>query len=96
MKKTILATLLAAFLIPWTGASAHEAAAQTLELKNGGILFMHPDGTSRMVDAHGKPMDMADGTEMELIDGRAIMMKNKQIWMRHGAPGKGFEGMMKD
>ena len=96
MKKTILATLLAAFLIPWTGASAHEAAAQTLELKGGGILFMHPDGTSRMVDAHGKTMDMADGIEMELKDGRAVIMKNKKIWMRHGPPGKGHEGMMND
>lgn len=32
------------------------------------MLFLHPDGTGRMVDAHGKPMSMADGVEMQLKD----------------------------
>ena len=95
MKRQILATVFAASLIPWIGASAEEIVAEKLELKNGGTLFMHPDGTSRMVDAHGKQMDMADGMEMEMKDGHVMMMKNKTVWMRHGAPGKGQEGMMK-
>ena len=96
MKRAILATVFAASLIPWIGAGADEAVAEKLELKDGGMLYMHPDGTSRMVDAHGKKMDMSDGVEMELKDGRVMMMKNKMIWMRHGAPGKGFEGKMKE
>ena len=96
MKSTILAAVFAASLIPWIGASAEEAVAEKMELKNGGMLFMHPDGTSRMVDADGKPMDMADGMEMEEKGGRVMMMKNKKVWMRHGPPGKGQEGMMKD
>ena len=96
MKNTILAAVFAASLIPWTGASAHEAVAEKLELKNGGMLFLHPDGTNRMVDTHGKQMDMADGVEMEMKDGRVVMMKNKMVWMRHGPPGKGREGMMKE
>lgn len=96
MKKALIATVFAASLIPWIGAGAEEAAAEKLELKNGGTLFMHADGTSRMVDAHGKKTEMADGMEMELKDGRVTMMKNKKIWMRHGPPGKGHEGMMND
>ena len=35
-----------------------EAPAEELALKDGASLFIHPDGTSRMVDAHGKPMRM--------------------------------------
>jgi hypothetical protein len=54
MKKALIATVFAASLIPWIGAGAEEAAAEKLELKNGGTLFMHADGTSRMVDAHEK------------------------------------------
>ena len=95
MKGQILAAVFAASFIPWIGASAEEVVAEKLELKNGGTLFMHPDGTSRMVDAHGKQMDMADGVEMEMKDGRVMMMKNKMVWMLHGVPGKGREGMMK-
>ena len=96
MKRTILAAVLAATCIPWIGVCAEEAVAEKLELKDGGMLFMHPDGTSRMVDAHGKQMDMADGMEMNMKDGRVMMMKNKKVWMRHGPPGKGHEGMMND
>ena len=57
------------------------------------MLFMRLDGTSRMVDAHGKRMEMADGAEMEFKAGRR-MMKNHQVRMRHGPAGKGREGMM--
>ena len=96
MKNTILAAAFVSSLIPWIGASAHEDVAEKLELKNGGTLFMHSDGTSRMVDVHGKQMEMADGMEMEMKDGRVILMKNKMVWMRHGPPGKGQEGMMKE
>lgn len=95
MKKTVLAALFAVAIVPWIAANAEDAVADKLELKDGGMLFMHPDGTSRMVDAHGKKVDMTDGVEMELKDGRVMMMKNKMVWMRHGAPGKGHEGMMK-
>ncbi len=96
MKRIILTAVFAASLILWIGATAHETDPEKLELKDGGTLFLHSDGTSRMVDAHGKQMDMADGMEMELKDGRVILMKNKMVWMRHGTPGKGLEGMMKE
>ena len=95
MKSTILAAVFAAALIPWIGASAEEAAAEKMELKNSGMLFVESDGTGRMVDAHGKQMDMAEGMEMEMKDDHVMMMKNKMVWMRHGAPGKGQEGLMK-
>jgi hypothetical protein len=56
---------------------AEEPPAEKMNLKDGSVLFLHPDGTGRMVDAHGKPMAMADGVAMETADGRMIMMKNK-------------------
>lgn len=96
MKKLLVAMLLTGAMGAWAVAQAEESMAEKLELKDGGTLFLHPDGTSRMVDAHGKKMDMADGKEMELKDGQVIMMQNKKVWMRHGAPGKGHEGMMND
>lgn len=96
MKSTILAAVFAATLIPLVATSAEEAVAEKLELKNGSMLFMHPDGTGRMVDSHGQKMDMDDGVEMEMKDGRVVMMKNKMVWMRHGPTGKGYEGMMKN
>ena len=68
-------------------APATEAPAEELALKDGASLFIHPDGTSRMVDAHGKRMRMNDGVEMETADGRMIMMKNKMIWVSYGKGG---------
>ena len=67
---------------------AEEPPAEKMNLKDGSVLFLHPDGTGRMVDAHGKPMAMADGVAMETADGRMIMMKNKHVWVRYGPPGK--------
>ena len=42
-----------------------------------------------MVDQHGKRIEMHDGIEMQLADGRTVMMKNKKIWVSYGPPGKG-------
>ncbi len=53
-----------------------------LELKNGSFLFISADNTMRMVNSDGKPVEMKDGVEMELINGDLIMMKNKRLW-RH-------------
>ena len=69
-------------------AFAEEPPADQLQLKDGSTLFLHPDGTGRMVDQHGKGMTMADGVVMETVDGRMIVMKNHRIWVRHGPPGK--------
>jgi hypothetical protein len=51
---------------------------EKLDLKDGGTLFLHPDGTSRMVDAHGKKMEMADGKEMELKDCQMVLIQKKE------------------
>ena len=96
MKRLLVAMLLTGAMGTWAVAQAEEAMPEKLDLKDGGTLFLHPDGTSRMVDAHGKKMDMTDGQEMELKDGQVILMQNKKVWMRHGPPGKGHEGMMND
>jgi len=34
-------------------------------------------------------MAMHDGEEMQLADGRVMMMKNKKVWVSYGPPGKG-------
>lgn len=67
---------------------AEEPLAEQIKLEDGSVLFLHPDGTGRMVDVHGKPMSMADGVEMQTADGKIIMMMNKKVWVRYGPPGK--------
>jgi len=58
--------------------------AEKVELKDGTTLYMHADGTGRMVDEHGKSMRMADDMPMEAVDGRVVMMKNNWVWVRMG------------
>ena len=90
MNKTFLAFVLACSVAAGSAVwAADEAQAEKLELKDGSTLYLHPDGTSRMVDQHGKRIDMRDGVEMQLADGRKVMMKNKKIWITYGPPGKG-------
>jgi nitrous oxidase accessory protein NosD len=72
-------------------AGAAEPAADRYDLKDGTSLYVHPDGTMRMVDRHGKPLSMKDGVEMELKDGNTLMMKNRRVWIQVGPPGKGFQ-----
>ena len=96
MKQMVIAAMFAASLGAGTLAAAEPAGDEKLDLKDGGTLFMDADGTSRMVDAHGRKVEMGDGVEMELKDGRKVMMKNHKIWVRHGPPGKGHEGMVND
>ena len=86
MKSLIVALLLTCSLaVP---AYAEEPPAEKVDLKGGSVLFVHPDGTSRMVDVHGKMMSMADGVEMETADGRTLIMLNKKVWVKYGPPGK--------
>ena len=88
MKRALLAIALAyaaGMVVVW----ADEPPAEKLDLKDGSTLYVHPDGTSRMVDQHGKKIDMHDGEEMQLADGRTILMKNKKVWVSYGPPGKG-------
>ena len=92
MKRTWIA--IAVFCLAGAmAAHATEGPAENLKLKDGSSLFIHEDGTGRMVDAHGKPMHMRDGVAMELLDGRMIMMKNKRMWVSYGPPGKGMTVM---
>lgn len=89
MRKTVCALAICGAVGFMTPAIAEEPLPQTLELKDGSTLYLHPDGTGRMIDQHGKPMKMSDGTEMETKDGRVIKMENKRIWVTYGPPGKG-------
>ena len=81
MKKLIVATVMACSMGALPAVHAEEPSAEKLDLKNGGMLFLHLDSTGRMVDAHGKSLDMSDGREMAFKDGRVVMMKNKKIWL---------------
>jgi hypothetical protein len=89
MIKSLIAILLSFSIGLLTSVYAAEPPAEKLELMDGSTLYLHPDGTGRMVDAHGKPMAMADGEEMKTKDGRTVMMKNKKMWIEYGPPGKG-------
>lgn len=88
-RKMVCALAICAVVGFVTPAIAEEPLAQSIELKDGSTLYVHPNGTGRMIDKHGKPMPMADGTEMETKDGRIIMHKNKRVWVTYGPPGKG-------
>jgi hypothetical protein len=69
-------------------AIAAEPGADRYELKDGGTLYVNPNGTMQMVDASGRPMTMNDGIEMALKDGRTLMMKSQRVWIEVGPPGK--------
>lgn len=87
MKKTLMAVALA--IVVSGTAYAEEGVAEKIALKDGATLFLHADGTGRMVDAHGKKMEMSDGVEMVAADGRVLLMMNKKIWVPWGKPGSG-------
>ncbi|MBP6682843.1 MAG: CopK family periplasmic copper-binding protein [Halioglobus sp.] len=89
MRKTVCALAICGAVGFMTPAIAEEPIAQKIQLIDGSTLYLHPDGTGRMIDQHGKPMKMSDGTEMETKDGRVIKMENKRIWVTYGPPGKG-------
>lgn len=93
---TRMVITISACLIGACAASYAEEPAEKFELGNGGVLYVHPDGTSRMVDQHGKRVEMLSGSEMTLKDGRLIMMKNKTIWIGIGSPGGGHMGLKND
>jgi len=96
MKKTVIVMSLSCLIGAMTVVYAAEPEAEKVELTDGSTLYLHPDGTGRMVDAHGKPMSMADGVEMKLTDGRTVMMKNKKVWITYGPPGKKRRGQKLD
>ena len=95
MKRLFLAITMACMVTALATAHAKEAA-EKLELKSGSTLFLHANGTSRMVNVHGKSIAMADGEEMALNDGRIVMMKNSKVWVRIGSPGGGHEVLRND
>ncbi len=41
-----------------------------------------------MVDVHGKKFEMRDGVEMQIADGRMIMMEDKKVWVNLRSAGK--------
>ena len=53
---------------------------QTIELKDGGKLMVHKDGTMAHVDAAGNRVKMRNGVVMEGKDGMKYVMKNNAIW----------------
>jgi hypothetical protein len=65
MKNATKALVTGLVMLAMHSATSAEPAAEQVKLKDGSTLFMHPDGTGRMVDQHGKPMGMADGMAME-------------------------------
>ena len=95
MKSLVMAITMACAVTALATVHAEEVA-EKLELKSGGTLFLHPNGTGRMVDAHGKSVSMSSGEEMALIDGRIVMMKNNMVWVRFGSPGDGHEVLRND
>lgn len=53
---------------------------QTIELKDGGKVMVHKDGTMVHIDAAGNRVKMRNGVVMEAKDGMKYVMKNNAIW----------------
>ena len=96
MKGVLIALIVGSSFALSSCAAAEESPAETIALKDGSTLYLHPDGTSRMIDVHGKRMTMKDGAEMETADGRTIVMMNKKVWVEYGPSGKGGKVLKTD
>ncbi len=60
-----------------------------IQMEDGSYVFVdEEDGTTRMVDARGKPVKMQDNVEMMTADGEVIVMRNHRVWKLVGPPGK--------
>ncbi len=94
MKRVLFALVLTSSIA--IAAYAEEPSTEKIDLKDGSTLFLRPDGTSRMVDAHGKRMTMSDGVEMETADGQTMLMMNKKVWVKYGPRGKGRRHLKTD
>lgn len=89
MEKALYAIAFAYAVSGCASISAADPPAEQTPLKDGSTLDLHPDCTSRMIDQHGEAIKMNDGVEMELADGRTIIMDSKKVWVKYGPPGKG-------
>ncbi|MBX9605059.1 MAG: CopK family periplasmic copper-binding protein [Gammaproteobacteria bacterium] len=87
MKNLVLAMAIA--LATAGLAVTHEATAGQIKFEDGSVLHHHADGTCRMIDAHGRKMEMKDGAELEAADGRRFLLMNKKVWVQTGKPGAG-------
>lgn len=75
MRRISLTILLLAF-----AGAAFAAEPVSIDLKDGGKVFVDKDGSMVHVDAAGKREKMKDGKVMEAKDGSKVMMKNNAIW----------------
>ncbi len=79
MRKAIIPAILLAFSTLAFGQTA-QPAPTTIDLKDGGRVWVQKDGTMVHIDAAGNRVRMKDGQVMEAKDGSRIMMKNNAIW----------------
>ncbi len=82
MKTLLLIPLVLLSASVFANESDSEASKnEPIRLTNGSYLFISENNTMRMVDNEGKPVQMSDGVERELMDVDFIMMKNKRLWL---------------
>jgi len=75
MRKSLIPIVLLAF-----AGAVLAAEPLTIELKDGGKVFVDKDGTMAHIDAAGNRVKMKDGKVMTAKDGSKVMMKNNAIW----------------
>ncbi|HNI20974.1 CopK family periplasmic copper-binding protein [Zoogloea sp.] len=78
MRKLLIPLLLAVSLSAL--AAGERVTAQTIELKDGGKVFVKKDGTMVHIDAAGNRVKMRNGVTMEAKDGAKYVMKNDALW----------------
>ncbi len=79
MRKTSIALAFLAFSA-LANAQGAKDPAQTIDLKDGGLVVVLKDGTMSHFDAAGSRVKMRDGRAMVAKDGSKLMMKNNAIW----------------
>ena len=82
MKTATKALVTGLAVLAMNSAMSAEPAAEQVELKDGSTLFLHPDGTGRMVDQHGKPSTITQGP----IHHAPVSQGPPMIVDQHGKP----------
>lgn len=79
MRKFIISLLMLTSLSA-ISAEVQVKKGETIELRDGGKVYVQKNGTMVHMDAAGNRVKMRDNEVMEAKDGTKLVMKNNAIW----------------
>ncbi|MBN9373600.1 MAG: CopK family periplasmic copper-binding protein [Hydrogenophaga sp.] len=59
--------------------AARQTAAQTIPLKDGGILYMFKDGKMAKEDRYGRAQYLRSGDTLQTVDGKQITASSNEV-----------------